>query len=141
LARLVYSDDNFGLPNYDARVGAVGGFYILGEVAVAALPKLEEIMKDADGNLAVLALIAASNMGTNSVPVVIRAFTNRHADVRSQAISLFIDGPMQSFSEGRKQAIPEIRRLLADSDESVRVTAANALKEIEPKPVPRAGVK
>jgi HEAT repeat protein len=141
LARLVYRDQKFRLIDYDAGMEAVGGFVLLGEEAVPALPKLEELVNGDDQRIAAYALIAACNMGTSSVPIVTRALTNRHADVRNQAVGLFSDGPMRPFLEARKNALPEIAKLLCDPDEFVRMNTTNALKEIDPEAAARAGVK
>jgi HEAT repeat protein len=141
LARLVYKDQKFELPDDEVTIGAVGGFFVLGEIAVPALPRLEEIVNDDDRRLALFALIAACNMGTNSVPVITGALTNRYADVRNQAVGLLLDAPMRTFPEARKNAVPQIAKLLCDPDEFVRMGATNALKEIDPAAAAKAGVR
>lgn len=64
------------------------------------------------------------------MPLITRALTNRNADVRNQAVGLFSDGPVRSFPDLQRNAVPEIAKLLCDPDESVRMSATNALKGI-----------
>lgn len=85
--------------------------------------------------------MATCNMGTSSVPLITRALTNRHADVRNQAVGLFREGPIRDLPEARRQAAPKIAELLCDPDSFVRMNATNALKEIDPEAAARAGVK
>ncbi len=141
LARLEYKDPKFGLPDDEVTIGAVGGFYVLGVSATPALPRLEQLLNGADRRLALFALVACSNMGTSSVPVIMGALTNHYADVRNQAIGLFWDGPMRSMPGARKSVVPEIVNLLCDPDQSIRMKATNALKEIDPQAAQRAGAK
>ena len=56
-------------------------------------------------------------------------------------MSLFTDEPTQAFVKERESVVPEIRKLLDDSDESVRKRAANALKEIDSQTAAKAVVK
>ena len=130
-ARLVYQDEKYDLPDDEVSVGAVRGFLVLGDGAVSALPKLERLVNGEDRRLALYALMASCTMGTNSVPLITGALTNRHADVRSQAVGLFSEGPLKSFPEARKNAALQISVLLTDPDEFVRTNATNALKELD----------
>jgi HEAT repeat protein len=141
LARLVYADAKYGLKDYDASIEAVGGFALLGQRGQSALPKLEELINGDDERVAVLALISACNMGSNAVPVFMRAFTNDYADVRNEALNYLLEGPLTAFPEARKEAVPAIIEMLRDPDVSNRMNATNALKEIDPTAAKRAGVK
>jgi HEAT repeat protein len=141
LARLVYKDPRFGLADYDASIEAMSGFYVLGEAAAPALPRLEEILNGDDPHVALFALMATCKLGTSSAPILTRALTNRNADVRNQAVGLFREGPMQSFPEARRKATPLIAELLCDPDYFVRMGATNALKGFDAGAAVRAGLK
>jgi hypothetical protein len=56
-------------------------------------------------------------------------------------MELFVDGPMKSLDDARKMAVPQITRMLSDADPFVRMTAANALKQIDPNAASKTGVK
>jgi hypothetical protein len=141
LARLVYKDEKFGLADDETAIDAVGGLILLGDRAVPALPRLEELVAGDDRRIALYALMAGCNMGTNSVPFVTRALTSPHADVRNQAVGLFMDEPLRSTPGARKGALPVITKLLVDPDENVRMTATNVLEEIDQDAATRAGAK
>jgi len=83
--RLVYRDSVFNLSDYEISLAAMRGFVMLGEQATSVLPKLEELINGEDERMALFAVTAASNMGTNSVAVLSSAVTNRHEDVRERA--------------------------------------------------------
>jgi len=141
LARLVYKDEKFGLADDETAIDAVGGLILLGDRAVPALPRLEELVAGDDRRIALYALMAGCNMGTNSVPFVTRALTSPHADVRNQAVGLFMDEPLRSRRGARDSALLAITKLLSDPDENVRITATNVLKEIDQDGATRPGVK
>jgi HEAT repeat protein len=141
LARLVYRDAKFGLLDNEAAMEAIGGFYVLGARGEPALPELQELVNRPDRDLALYALIASSCVGTNAVSVAVGALTNRHADVRNQALCLLWDGPLQSCRQARKAAVPQIIRLLHDPDSSARENSTNALKAIDPEAAARLGIK
>jgi HEAT repeat protein len=141
VARLEYKDPRFGLPDDQVTIGAVGGFYALGEKAVPALPRLQELLNSADRRLALFALVACANMGTSSVPMITAALTNQYADVRTQAVGFFWDAPIPSLAGARKSLTPEIAKLLCDPDQAVRMNATNALKQIDPRAAGSAGLR
>ena len=141
LARLVYKDEKFGLADDETAIDAVGGLILLGDRGVPALPRLEELVAGDDQRIALYALMAGCNMGTSSVPFVTRALTSPHADVRNQAVGLFMEDPLRSPPWARASALPAITRLLGDPDENVRMTATNVLKELDQDTATRVRVK
>ena len=141
LARLEYVDDKYGIYDYDTSLESVGGFFILGEQALPALPRLEEIINGDNERIAVFALISCCNMGRNAVPVVVSGLTNDFADVRSEALHYLMDGPLTAFPEARRRAVPNIIGMLRDPEASNPINATNALKDIDPKAAANAGVK
>ena len=109
----------------------MGGLILLGDRGVPALPRLEELVAGDDQRIALYALMAGCNMGTSSVAFVTRALTSPHADVRNQAVGLFLEEPLRSPPGAWKSALPAITKLFGDPDENVRRTATNVLKEID----------
>ena len=141
LARLTYVDQKYGLWDYDASLEATGGFFLLGARALPALPSLEELINGDDEPIALFALISCLNLGSNAVPVVARGLTNYFPDVRSESLHYLTDGPLTAFSDARRNAVPEIIKMLRDPEESNRMNATNALKEIDRNAAAKAGVK
>ena len=109
--------------------------------AKAALPNLESLMESEDRDVALHALASASNMGADGVKCLVKGLTNQHSDVRSEAAHFLGEGPATNFPEQRKPAIPVLIKLLSDTNEFVRMNAANAIKEIDPRAAAQAGVK
>jgi len=101
--RLVYRDPVFNLADYQISLGAARGFMLMGEQAASALPKLEELVNGDDDRIALFALVAASNSGTNSLAVLSRAFTNRNEDVRNQATAFLADLQAGLLPDARKK--------------------------------------
>jgi HEAT repeat protein len=141
LARLVYVDDKYGLYDYDTSLESVGGFALLGEQALPALPRLVELINGEDERIALFALISCCNMGSNAVRVVASGLTNDFAEVRGEALHFLTEGPLTAFPEARKCAVPDIIAMLRDPEESIRMNATNVLLEIDPVAAGKAGVK
>jgi HEAT repeat protein len=140
LARLAYEDSKYGLYDYDTSLESVGGFFLLGEQALPALPRLAELINGDDQRVALFALVSCCSMGSNAVPVVVSGLTNDFADVRGEALHYLTDGPLTAFPEARKRAVPDIVAMLRDSEESNRISATNALWEIDREAAAKAGV-
>lgn len=140
LDRLAYRQPPYGLKAYEVNIEAACGFMALGELARPALPKLEGLMESDDQDLALHAMIATCGMGVDSIGCLIRGLTNRHDTVRAEAAHFLEDSIGARFPEQRKLAVPFVVGLLSDTSESVRMTATNALREIDPAAAAKAGV-
>jgi hypothetical protein len=141
LARLVYVDGKYGLYDYNTSLGSVGGFFLLGEQALPALPKLAELINGDNESIAVFALISCCGMGSNAIPVVVSGLTNDFANVRCEALHYLTDGPLTAFPQAWKRAVPDIVAMFRDPEENIRMNATNALWEIDRGAAARAGVK
>lgn len=117
---------------YEINLQAANGFILLGEKAQPAIPTLKLLMDNENENLAMFAMASGSNMGSNSIPLLIKGLTNRHSNIRNEAASLLISLPSLSDLEERKLAIPALTVLLNDPSEDTRKNAAKAIREIDP---------
>jgi HEAT repeat protein len=97
-------------------------------------------MDSDDEDLALHAMIATCGLGVDSIGCLIRGLTNRHEAVRGEAAHFLEDGIGPRFPEQRKLAVPLVVELLRDASESVRMSATNALREIDPAAAAKAGV-
>jgi HEAT repeat protein len=140
LERLAYRQPPYSLKAYEVNIEAACAFMALGEVAKPALPKLEGLMDSDDEDLALHAMIATCGMGTDSIGCLIRGLTNRHDIVRAEAAHFLEDSIGARFPDQRKLAVPFVVGLLSDASESVRMSATNALREIDPAAAAKAGV-
>ena len=141
LERLAYRQPPYNLKAYEVNIEAACAFMIIGEVAKPALPKLEGLMDSDDKDLALHAMIATCGMGEDSIGCLIRGLTNRHDIVRAEAAHFLEDSIGARFPDQCKLAVPFIVVLLSDASESVRMSATNALREIDPAAAAKAGVK
>jgi HEAT repeat protein len=141
LERLVYRQPPYKLKAYEVNIEAACAFMVLGEAAKPALPKLEDLMDSDDKDLALHAMIATCGMGADSIGCLIRGLTNQHDIVRAEAAHFLEDSIGARFPEQRKLAVPIIVGLLSDASESVRMSATNALREIDPAAAAQAGVR
>lgn len=135
LTRLTYRESVFGLYDSDVSMEAVGAFIALREDARPALPALAELMDSNEQELALRALLATLGTGSNAVPCLMKGLTNRFPEVRSEAANYLTGEWSAKFPEQRQQAIPLLVKLLVDPDQSVRITATNAVREITAQPV------
>jgi HEAT repeat protein len=140
LERLAYRQPPYNLKAYDVNIEAVRAFITMGEVAKPALPKLEGLMDSDDEDLALHAMIATCGMGADSIGCLIQGLTNRHDIVRAEAAHFLEDSFGARFPVECKRAVPFIIVLLSDASESVRMSATNALREIDPAAAAKAGV-
>ena len=140
LERLAYRQPPYKLKAYEVNLEAAFAFMAMGEVAKPALPKLEGLMDSDDEDLALHAMIATCGLGVDSIGCLIRGLTNRHEAVRGEAAHFLEDGIGPRFPEQRKLAVPLVVELLRDANESVRMSATNALREIDPAAAAKAGV-
>lgn len=141
LERLAYRQPPYNLKTYEVNIEAACAFMVLGEVAKPALPKLERLMDSDDEDMALHAMIATCGMGADSIGCLIRGMTNRHDTVRAEAAHFLEDSIGARFPEQRRRAVPLILGLLNDASESVRMSATNALQEIDPVAAAKAGVR
>ena len=139
LARLVYKDKKFGLPDDETAIDAVGGLIVLGDRGVLALPRLEELEAGEDPAHCLVRAHGGLQHGQSSVPFVTKALRSPHADVRNQAVGMFMDEPLRSAPGARRSALLAITNLLVDLDENVRRTATNVLKEFDQEAPPERG--
>jgi len=123
------------------NLDAANGFIALGEKAGPALPELQVLMNSTHEEVALAAMIATCGTGSNAMPFLIRGLTNDFPHVRNCAADTLTSGFGKGFPELRRQAMPILVSLLGDTDEDVRGSATNALKEIDPIAAARAGIK
>ncbi len=135
LTRLTYREPLFGLYDSDVSMEAVGAFISLREDARPALPALAELMDSNEQELALRAMLATLGTGSNAVPCLMKGLNNRFPDVRNEAANYLTGEWSAKFPEQRQQAIPLLVKLLDDPDQSVRITATNAVREITVQPV------
>ena len=141
LERLAYRQPPYKLKAYEVNMEAACAFMVIGEVAKPALPKLVGLMDSDDEDLALHAMIATCGMGADSIGCLIRGLTNRHDTVRAEAAHFLEESIGARFPDQRKLAVPFIIGLLSDASESVRMSATNALREIDPAAAAKAGVR
>jgi hypothetical protein len=137
----MYVDPKYGLYDYDTSLESIGGFFLLRELALPALPKLAALMNSDNESIAVFAMISCCYMGSNAVPVIMSGFTNDFPNVRCEALHFLIEGPLTAFPEAQKRAVPDIVAMLRDPEENIRGNATNALWEIDREAAAKAGVK
>ncbi len=138
---LVYRDPEFGLVDYPINWAGAVGFVVLGEQAKSVLPKLVTLIDQESESIALLGLVAALDMGAGSVQIWTQALTNRNSTVRTQASVYLAEPHTRAFPEARRQAVPALLKLLDDADESVRRSAMDALKEIDPLAAALAAIR
>jgi hypothetical protein len=140
LERLAYRQPPYNLKAYEVNMEAACAFIVIGEVARPVLPQLEALMDSDDEDFALRAMIATCGMGADSIGCLIKGLTNRHDIVRAEAAHFLEDNIGARFPDQRKLALPFIVGLLSDTNESVRMSATNALREIDPVAAARARV-
>ena len=110
-----------------ARMRAISAVGRFGPEAASALPTLAPLLEQPAGqrtNAGVTALGAMQLIGEPAKPYLLKALNNKLSR------SLAVEG---LGSMGAPEALPEILKLLKDSDASVRVAAARALWKLDPK--------
>ena len=140
LARLTYTDPDFGLPRYDISMEGVSGLIALGEQAVPALPAIAAVMDSDDQDLAIRAMMATLGTGTNAWPCLVKGLTSRHPDLRHESANTLSDWGAQ-FPKGREMAVFLLRNLLTDPDQEIRMNATNQLTELESAAAAKAKIK
>jgi HEAT repeat protein len=113
---------------------AATAFEILGQAARDATPTLLLLLDDKQTSYT--AAIALGGIGVESIPVLTGALTNTHACARESAARV-----LGRFGAKAQSAVPALVRCTNDADESVRSFAAFALRQVDPKTAPKAGVK
>jgi HEAT repeat protein len=140
VARLTYKDPTFGLDDYEVGMGAARALIALGNDAKPALPTLAALMDSESQDLALRAMISTLGTGTDAIPCLLKGFTNRFADIRSEAAHFMTEWGAQ-FPQQQKQAVPYVIRLLEDPEHQVRMNATNNLLELDPQTAVRMGIK
>jgi HEAT repeat protein len=140
LSQLEYRDPTFGLDNYDVSFGAALALMQFRDKAKPALPRLAELMDCEHEGIALRAMIATLGMGRDAAPCLLKGLTNRFPVVRSEAANFLAQGGPE-LAEARKQAVPYLVQSLNDPDESVRMSATNQLRDIDPVAAQKAGVR
>jgi HEAT repeat protein len=140
LARLTYKDPIFNLDDYDVSMGAATALLAMREQAKPAFPALAALVDAGEPDLAVRAMVATLGTGVDAVACLMKGLTNRHAIVRNEAAHFLTEWGAR-FPEARKQAIPYVIKLLNDTDEYVRMSATNELKELDARAAAREGIK
>jgi HEAT repeat protein len=130
LARLTYKDPIFNLDDFDVSMGAATALLALREQAKPALPALAALVDGGEPDLALRAMVATLGTGADAMPCLVKGLTNRFASVRSEAAHFLTEWGAR-FPEERKQAISYLTRLLNDTDQRVRMSATNELKELD----------
>ena len=109
-----------------ARMRAISAVGRFGPEAASALPTLAPLLEQPAGqrtNAAVTALGAMQLIGEPAKPYLLKALNNKVSR------SLAVEG---LGNMAARDAIPEIMKLLKDSDASVRVAAARSLWKLDP---------
>jgi HEAT repeat protein len=107
------------------RAGAASALAGIGLDARAAMDKLIAVLADADQTVRDEAARALGRMSPECVPPVLDALSAGDADAKSAALLVFAEvGPDAA------EAIPTIRKLVADDAPAVRVRAAQALAQV-----------
>jgi hypothetical protein len=141
LHRIEYKDPVFGLTDFEVSMGGASGLMALGDRAKPALPQLANLMDTNDRDVALCALLGTLGTGRDAVPCLLKGLTNRFPDVRNEAATCLTGEWSAQFPEEQKKAIPQILKLLNDSDENVRMAAKNGIKAIDPQAAAKAGIK
>lgn len=141
LRRLAYKQPPFNLPAPEINHDALKAFILLAEEAKPAIPQLMSLMDTPDGDTALFSMMAAVGTGADAVPCLIKGLTNHFADVRGEAASYLGNEFGAQFLQQRRAALPFLVNLLTDTNESVRMNATHALRNIDPQTALRFGIK
>ncbi len=104
------------------REAAAHALGLLGPVAVPAIPGLNRALRDRQGRVCWEAATALARIGPPALPVLLKATRDKTGKLRG--LAAFGLGEM---GRDAVQALPALSGLLEDTDESVRVWAAESL--------------
>jgi HEAT repeat protein len=120
-------------PEEDVRYAAC---YALGKIGPAAISVKEELVKNLDSSDRHLAMVSAwalakiqpgcENVSPKSLPIFIKALEDENAVVRIEAVE-----SIACLGRLAKDAVPALKKLLNDKDESVRQRAAEVLRDLQ----------
>jgi hypothetical protein len=113
--------------NYQTRQLAVGALAHMGPAAEAAAPALLRCLGDDYASVRTDAVRALGRIGVAS-PAVVKALVRAFSRDYSASVTVATESELVGFGQ---QAVPALRELLGDSDESVRQVAKRILKQIE----------
>jgi hypothetical protein len=128
--RLPYVANLFAKPALRADLSA-WAFSVLGPRASGALPQLAPLLTNANPAIRFLAGSALGGIGTNSLPVLLSAWTNRTLQTDLGALRM----AWSTLGTNASPAVPLLIQLLDDKDEGVAATSAALLgiNPIEPQ--------
>lgn len=141
LRRLEYTDPVFGQPNFDVNMAAVSGLTALGELAKPALPRLMELMDSNNPDLAMHAMMATVGTGPDAIPCLIKGMTNQFPTVRNEAANYLTVELISQYPDARPQVVSNLTKLLNAPDQSLRLSATNALRQLDTQSVTQHGSK
>jgi HEAT repeat protein len=120
---------DLGDSNTNVRARAAEALCNIGDAASEAIPHLVKLIGNSDYYVRLLATDALEKFGILSPELKVRRYMldlgDGNCEVRNKAAdSLGALGP------DAKEALPKLRKLLADEDEIVRIAAENAIGKI-----------
>ena len=136
LQRLAYAKPPFGLPAWQINIDGATGFIALGGQAVPALPQLAALLDKTNQSLVSYAMAGSLGTGTNAIPLLTKALTNRFAEVRSEAGHNLTEVIALRFPETRREIIPLLLKLLNDPDPEARQNVRGDLQELNYTNIP-----
>jgi hypothetical protein len=115
------------------------GFFALGTNAAPALPALVTLMKDGTHpSSAILAMQALAFIGEPALPYLTAALSDTNQLYRDDIATSIATMPIVGVATN--DCLPPLLKATTDFDESVRVSATNAIYRLAPdlfRPVPR----
>jgi len=134
LLRLIQSKDRLGVataPNAPAasrlRTQAISGFEVLGIRALAAIPRLEELLLS--GDLPFPVAVALTKIGPEGLMPLTRAMTSENDKVRSAA-----GAALDSLDSRATPFVAHLLKLCAENDKRLKIPAIKALGRIGQNP-------
>jgi HEAT repeat protein len=109
----------------EVRLASVHALGFLGPQAAEARPALARALRDEDRAVAHGAALALAQTGTNAIPLLIQALSDRRPEVRVEAA--FGLGQMGADAEA---AVPALVKCLSDPSESVHLASAHSLSNM-----------
>jgi hypothetical protein len=129
--RRLHSVANLFVKQADRATLSTWAFSVLGPRASGAIPQLVPLLTNSDAETRVRAGSALGAIGTNSIPVLISAWTNRTLQTDIGALNT----AWITLGTNASPAVPVLIRLLGDKDEAIAATSAALLgiNPIEPQ--------
>jgi hypothetical protein len=130
--------------NPDVRYAAVFALRSLGPVAGESLPSLIKCLKDPEFTVqsdAILALGEIHQEPERVIPILVEFLAQPQNPQYSVAIHGNAMWSLRQFGAQAKPAVPMLLGYLNDPEESIRSTATNTLRQIDPEALVNASVK